>query len=484
MNNIVNSAPSYSSDTSTTLDQMTVTHVLQHVHPQRDEFDAIQEEYDYMLKEIKSLEKDRVALEHQFHEAGRISSREELKEKLTYQTFRTNLRYMKSEDIKALPIMWLEDVPLSMPEGVGGPDGNENENNNSNNTNNRKLYTKLDEPFQDLIRKHRGVGLALLIADPQCKSSLIGRCYMNSNYGMSGEVSQKTAMLKRVKAATLIDKGGEWLKHCAITGFDTAATTNHGPGDGGGDRPATTDPDALGTTYFLKFDNGNTHHRGDLPSNLVARLLREKKERGSIKYLSTGCSYNATGRAAASLRGHRCYYAEFDNGECWWGTNKDDVLDKVFLEMDVHRVAFGSNSSGGGRQAITASEDRSSWVVLGKDGAVWWKNVPQGLHDALIAQDAGMSATTTVDADYNITTVQGSAAALCEASLGMGGTYFVRFLDGRVDYSLPNFVADVFDKFEADGKLIRDVALHVDTYDCLIRYSRESGYESDSSDDG
>jgi hypothetical protein len=57
--------------------------------------------------------------------------------------------------------------------------------------------------------------------------------------------------------------------------------------------------------------------------------------------------------------------------------------------------------------------------------------------------------------------------------LGIAGTYFVRFLNGRVDYSLPNFVADVFDKFEGDGKLIRNVNLHVDTYDCLIRYSKE-----------
>jgi hypothetical protein len=130
--------------------------------------------------------------------------------------------------------------------------------------------------------------------------------------------------------------------------------------------------DALGTTYFLKFDSGKTHHRGDLPSNLVARLFREKKDRGTIKYLSTGCSYSVGG-------GHRCYYAEFDNGECWWGTNKDDVLDAIFMGMDVHRVAFGSSSSGSG-----ASAEKSSWVVIGKDGSVKWRNIPQGLHDVLI----------------------------------------------------------------------------------------------------
>jgi len=494
------------SSPSSSLDQLTVTHILQHSHPQLDEYSAIQQEYDYLLEEIISLEKDRLVLEEEFDEvpekmASSIinsSSQEQNSKKgkepnLSYSTFRTNLRYMKSEDMKMLPVMWLEDVPLeysSSPpaNAVGsGPDNNDNSNNN-----NRRLYTKLDKPFQHLIRNHRGIGLALLISDPQCKTSLIGRCYMNSNLGMvtgnSGEKHQKSPphsamILKRNGAATLIDEGGEWLKHCAITGFDTNAS------DGDGEDATTA---SSGTTYFLKFDSGKTHHRGDLPSNLVARLYREEKEPGSIKYLSTGCSYSATTNSSRQEstggRQYRCYYAEFDNGECWWGTNKDDVLDGIFMEMDVHRVAFGTSSSnsgnsnggngssnGGGGTTTSTVVDKSSWVVIGKDGSVKWKNVPQGLHDVLIAtqQENTISAITTAD-DH----VTSAAVAPCEISLGIGGTYFIRFLDGRVDYSLPNFVADVFDKFEADGKLIRNVALHVDTYDCLIRYSKEMMSES------
>jgi len=422
---------------SSTLDQLTVTHILQNVLPQIDEYDAINGELEYLLKEIKALEKDRVQLEQLFHKAGRDASETSLvKEKLTYQAFRTNLRYMKSEDMKTLPVLWLEDVPLSSPDS-DRPDGN-----NSN----RKPYAKLDKPFQDLIRNHRGVGLALLVADTQCKASLIGRCYMNSNYGI-GQHTSPSAMLKRQNAATLIDEGGEWLKHCAITGFVKANGDTANSGDAG--------VDTSGTTYFLKFDNGKTHRRGDLPCNLMARLFRERRNRGSLKYLSTGCSYSVGG-------GHRCYYAEFDDGECWWGTNKDDVLDKVFMEMDVHRVAFGSTSG--------IAADKASWVVIGKDGSVKWRNVPQGLHYVLV--NAGASATATDG--VNTARDPFAAAAPCEVSLGIGGTYFMRFLDGRVDYSLPNFVADVFDQFEADGKLIRGVALHVDTYDCLIRYSRDS----------
>ena len=209
----IKSISSFTSDTSSPLDQLTVTHILQNVQPQIDEMDAIHGEYTYLLQEIKALEKDRVQLEQLFQKAGRDASQESLAKdqtNLTYQKFRTNLRYMKGEDMKSLPLMWLEDV---LPLIASPPD---------NNSKNKKLYAKLDKPFQDVIRNHRGMGLALLIADPQCKSSLIGRCYMNSNYGIGHHNMSPSAMLKREKAATLIDEGGEWLKHCAITGFDKA----------------------------------------------------------------------------------------------------------------------------------------------------------------------------------------------------------------------------------------------------------------------
>ena len=476
------------STTPPQLDQLTVTHLLEKAHPQIDELDAIQQEYNYLLKEMNSLEKDRVQLEQQFHEAGRVTIVSPPKDKnmkesggvqqngsssnnnsnscssMSYQEFRTNLRYMKSEDIQTSPIMWLEDIPLSPPPAESNAKQQQQKMSKKKES---KLYAKLDTHFQQLIRNHRGVGVALLIADPQCKTSLIGRCYMNSNYGIVHHNMSRESMLKREQAATLIDEGGLCLRHVAITGFDKACSTPKGSdGVDGFSRSRgvgelmeksyhgseDVDVHSKGTTYFSKFDSGKTHHRGDLPANLVARLVREKKDATSIKYLSTGCSYAAGG-------GQRCYYAEFDNGECWWGTNKDGQLDQIFMEMDVHRVAFGSSSG--------SSPDKACWVVIGKDGSVKWRNVPQGLHDALIFHDAGMSATTTIVGGDN------GIAAPCEVSLGIAGTYFIRFLDGKVDYSLPNFVANVFDKFESDKKMIRNVALHPDTYDCVIRYSIE-----------
>ncbi len=277
-------------------------------------------------------------------------------------------------------------------------------------------------------------------------------------------------------AAVLIDEGGTYLTHCAITG-----------GLGGSATPAVTLKDknrllgdrTAASSYFLKFDNGKVFHGGgvrhSLPSNLFLRLVREGRDPSTIKYLSTGPFFSSEmggGASAGYNSNNSCYYAEFDDGECWWCTNNDDILDKVFMEMDVHRVAFGTGSSEVVDGAAAASTDTTiskslSFVVIGKDGAVKWKNVPRGLHNALMLHKSNGSVIATSD-EHDHTA---AAAAPCEVSLGMDGSYFVRFLDATVDYVLPNFAADIFDKLEACGKQIRNVALHVETYDCLIRYS-------------
>jgi len=496
------------------LDQLTVTHILQSLTPRIDEYDAIRDEHAHLLDEIRSLENDRVQLEQLFHAAGRdaTSRRRSIGKKddndgdgakqrrMTYRQFRSNMRYMKAGDMRTLPTTWLEDVPLSCHDD---DDDDDDIPGNSGKQSHRSVYAKLDEKFAGEIRDHRGAGLALLISDPQCKASLIERCHApgdNHGPGNGRHPPTKSAMMpRRQRAATLMDEGGRWLRHCAITGLGKANHGNNGSARRGDhtDDDAFPDNDELGTTYFLKFDDGKSHHRGDLPANLSARLLREGRARGGIRYLSTGCSHSSSalaGATAAAARGggrsggHRCYYAEFDDGECWWGTGeRDDVLDGIFTEMDVHRVAFGLNGSGGadrpgGTSSSSANNNKSSFVVIGKDGAVRWRNVPQGLHDALV-DGAGdgrtCSATTTSD---DVISFRGppDSPAPCEVSLGIAGTYFVRFANGRVDYSLPNFVADAFDEFEADGKAIRNVALHVDTYDCLIRYSMEKDDDDDN----
>eukprot|EP00970_Alexandrium_tamarense_P016490 scaffold6616_cov76-Alexandrium_tamarense.AAC.1 len=54
------------------------------------------------------------------------------------------------------------------------------------------------------------------------------------------------------------------------------------------------------------------------------------------------------------------------SGECWWGTNngrgeEDGTLYQILMEMGVHRVGFGI---------------KSSWIVIGKNGEVAWKSIP------------------------------------------------------------------------------------------------------------
>ncbi len=87
------------------------------------------------------------------------------------------------------------------------------------------------------------------------------------------------------------------------------------------------------------------------------------------------------------------------------------------METDVHRVAYGSGGADAG------GRDASSWVVLGNDGKVRWKNVPQGLHDALTARDDGTPAVPNVHTEYDTAAVRNLAAAPCEVSLGIGDVF-------------------------------------------------------------
>jgi hypothetical protein len=599
------------------LDRLSVAHILQNFQPTMDEYSAIHDEYKHLLKEIESLEKDRVQLELLFYGAvedaeeerklvattgcddgsggsgsnlrrRRITTNHQRKNAtqengmgdtsnsmlMAYPTFRTSLNRMTrtcqrvdEEILKSpVPVTWLvEDIlPLMATDSSDGGIQPFHKNTVSikNKTKKRQIFHSFsssnaedDEPcIEDRLRHFRGDGIALLIADAQSRTSLVDKCCSqllpkkkkksrsygigsnsfsstgsssySSSYAPSASCSSYASIdptsldmlaLMKLKsggdqpsekgtfddhdddvgdvhdpsAAILIDEGGTYLTHCAITGglgghATSAVTSKDNSGLRDDDRASVL------SSYFLKFDNGEVFHGGGvrnrLPSNLVLRLAREGRDHSTIKYLSTGPLFSSEGGDSGADFGcynsnNRCYYAEFDDGECWWGTNNDDVLDRIFMAIDVHRVAFGSSSNSGvvdgaGAAAVVAPSDTVvgkslSFVVIGKDGSVKWKNVPRRLHDILTQQESNNAATghasLRITSDENDHAI--AAAAPCEISLGMDGTYFVRFLDGTVDYVLPNFAADIFDTLEAHGKHIRNVAMHVDTHDCLIRYS-------------
>ena len=170
----------------------------------------------------------------------------------------------------------------------------------------------------------------------------------------------------------------------------------------------------------------------------------ENHEIRDMKYLSTGP--------------HGSYYAEFHSGECWWGLAVDDaVLNRVLQSWDVYRIAFGSiefvDEESNDIRDNTKAIASSSWIVVACDGRVAWRNLPAALSQVLESRIANKCAPVDV-------------------SLGPGGSYFVRFLDGSVDYSLPAKVAHVCDRIEKRGGLITNVCLHPEvSHDFIIRHT-------------
>lgn len=424
---------SLSPKATATLDQLSDIHILQHSLAAYDEYDALCEERSCLLQEIRALEKDRLCLEKMFHEIQKEMDEEDLhndrngsrsKHVLSweYKDFKENITRIERDDRKYLPQMWVEELAVMedalLDDGVGAK-------RSGNKKAKRKTHSddKFSKDMADKIRHDRGDSLALLLSDVNAKNSLIGRCYMNSiGKGRNNRV------LSVEGPAILIPYGGGGVRYFGITGSNYSETAASSEGD--------TNKD-LGTSYFIKFDAGKSYHRGILPANLADRLKREDRDSRSLRYLSTGPS-SADAKGDSAL-----YYAEFDDGECWWATasslsQENDTLHQTFLNMDVYRVAFGTDS----------------WIVIGKDGDVVWKNLPQGLHDILASRDD-------------------SSAAACEVSLGMGGSYFIRFMDGSIEYSLHSFAADVCERLEAKRQSICNVSLNVATHDCLIRYSSE-----------
>jgi len=457
-----------------TVDQLTAIHILQRDYPQLYEYDAVQEEYQCLIQEINALEKDRRELERNFNEIVNKHA----KECHSYRSMMSNLNFLKWKDLKSLPFTWLEDLALPSPR-----DELTNVKRQTK-LSSRKKSSILPKSMEKSLRHQRGVGLAILMADIDAKNALIGRCYMNRGKAISQRVMGKRPLLRVEGSTTFIRNGAQWVKYAGITGhcdsaIDGNLTIHHGPSQDSSLSKGrqSLSSNAAGTTYFLKFDGEKAHHRGPLPLRLELRLSREGRDPWSLRYLSTGSSYTDDGISGDGC----CYYAEFDSGECWWGTQnahgeEDGILHEILTEMDVHRVAFGNPTS--------PFAKKSSWIVIGKDGSVAWRNIPQGLHDVLMERyeltRCSTPSGTIADVPHrrspvrkgtNVGIIRADAAAPCEVSLGVAGTYFVRFMDGTVDYSLPSFAADVCEKLEAEGKVIRNVSLHSDTYDCLVRFS-------------
>lgn len=201
------------------------------------------------------------------------------------------------------------------------------------------------------------------------------------------------------------------------------------------------------SSFFFSHD----HSKGSWLGRLPARLFRRMKDNGmDPKDAAANLMFLASGPMDY-------YYAEFRSGEVWWGSPpNDNTFQALCNEWDVYRVAFGPVTAlldGTGDQKEHMS---TSWIILGRDGRVAWKNIPTRLH-------------------YILKSRLGSEAAVEEVALGSGDSYFVRFLDGTVDYCLPAHMGTVCQKLEQDGATLTSIALHPNLpYDFVIRSTRPS----------
>lgn len=196
--------------------------------------------------------------------------------------------------------------------------------------------------------------------------------------------------------------------------------------------------------FFVSRDAGRAQAWGRIPAKLYRRIKEEGGDRqcelGDLVRLSTGP--------------FGCYFAEFGSGETWWGSAVADDTDfhTILKSWDVFKVVFGP---------FTTLEDDdtqskrlvTSWIILGRDGRAAWKNIPQRLQQRLERRLANW-------------------AAVAEVSLGPGGSYFCRFLDGTIDYCVPAQVASVCEYVEGNGGTITEITLHPEiSDDFLIRHT-------------
>jgi len=191
-----------------------------------------------------------------------------------------------------------------------------------------------------------------------------------------------------------------------------------------------TDED-LSPTFFSSKDDGRSHCDGALPSRLLERMREGQEQDGSnpsmfgdIRYLSMGPNDS--------------YYVELVSGQCYWGIGRyDESFQNVVNDMNIHRVAFGS------------FEMDSSWTLISKEGQIAWRNIPPRLHGLLLRREEDQ-------------------AAPCEISLGSEGAYFIRFLDGEIDYCLPCFADEMASQILSRGAEISNIILNANVPDAFI----------------
>lgn len=288
--------------------------------------------------------------------------------------------------------------------------------------NKQKLSSKERSEFE----RRRGRCLTLIFHNPRGEEAFLSKCGSKQTGRSRLSLHKSSSSNKRKGSGNL-----------AVTTLEP-----HNCRQGGAGATVRHVSIMPGQSFFLSRDSGSSYTWGRLPNMLIRRMKNEgldpAKCSGDLLYLSTGpCGY---------------YYAEFRSGECWWGcAGEDQDFYDILQKWDVYRVVFGSTNTfqdDNGNDIIL-----NSWIILGRDGRAAWKNLPSRLHQTLESRLANM-------------------AAPAEVSLGSGDSYYVRFLDGSMDYCLPSQIASVCEHVQHSGGTVTDVALHPEvSHEFVVRHT-------------
>lgn len=172
------------------------------------------------------------------------------------------------------------------------------------------------------------------------------------------------------------------------------------------------------SAFYLHTDSSESH--GFVPPRLFSRMKKQALRINMLTYLATGPNGS--------------YYCSFSSGLVWWGISDPDFV-AIVKEWPVYRVAFGETKK------LPKQKRLFSWIIVSRDGRVAFKNLPLRLTNLLNSRLADESAPS-------------------EVSLGSEGAYFIRFLNGTIDYCLPSNITEVCNFVEKRGGKITNVLLH------------------------
>ena len=397
-------------------------HLLQ-TAPIVDERTAVKQELNYLQTEISSLERDRIWLEQSLKNTSSSNQQQQTDLSKSRSNGSSNHRGTDSTALNKENAVVTWDVHKLLKEDAI-----------------RKKPLNVSE--RSTLQKQRGNSLTIHLSNTRTQEMFVHKSGGKLQHTRSMNIFKNDDSITTIMPNNhLTPNAATTLQHVGLISATETTTDNAG-------------------LYFSR-DVGKSQSIGQLPNKLYRRLkdgegTAGRPEIGDLLYLSTGS------------RG--CYFTEFQLGECWWGSAVEDAdFFNIMHTWDVYRVAFGPidiiEQDHPERQIPTAapSSDNKrnnskaistmSWFILSHDGRAAWKNLPSRLSNKL---DGRLS----------------NSAAPVEVSLGPGDSYFVRFLDGSIDYSLPSKIARVCERIEQRGGSITNVCLHPDlSHDFVIRHT-------------